>query len=84
MSESIVEQLTREIAERAKIRPDEVEPDAHFVLDLGLSSLDMLSVLAFAEKSFAVSFPDEELMDLTTLEKLTAAVRVHQRNLAER
>ena len=80
----IVEQLRREIAARAKLEPDEIMPDAHFIVDLGLSSLDMLSVLAFAEKTFAARFPDNRLPELTTLEKVAEAVCAHQRKVAGR
>ena len=40
-----------EIAARLRLRPEEIEPDANFIMDLGMSSLDVLCVLAFAEKS---------------------------------
>lgn len=74
----ITEQLRLEIATRARLEPEQIKPDAHFVLDMGMSSLDLLSVLAFAEKSFGSHFPDEILADLTTLNKVIAAVREHQ------
>ena len=74
----IASRLTAEIASRAKLEPEEVKPDAHFVVDLGLSSLDMLAVLAFAEKNFAARFPDDVLAELTTLEKAVDAVREYQ------
>jgi len=83
-ADDIVEQLTREIAARAKMEPDEIKPHAHFVRDLGLNSLDMLTVLAFAEKAFAVRFPDDKLPELATLAKLTEAVRVYQQKVVER
>jgi acyl carrier protein len=79
----IAEQLRQEIATRARLEADQVKPDAHFVLDMGMSSLDLLSVLAFAEKSFGARFPDEILADLTTLNKVDAAVREYQNQLSE-
>jgi len=79
----IAEQLRQEIAARARLELDQVKPDAHFVLDMGMSSLDLLSVLAFAEKSFATRFPDEILADLTTLNKVDAAVREYQNQQSE-
>ena len=74
----IAGKLTAEIATRAKLEPARIKPDAHFVVDLGLSSLDMLAVLAFAEKNFSARFPDEILAELTTLEKAVDAVREYQ------
>ena len=73
--DDIVGQLTREIASRAHLEPHEVDPDAHFLRDLGMSSLDLLSVLAFAEKTFGIRFPDERLSELTTLNQVENAVR---------
>lgn len=74
----IAEQLTQAIAARARLEPEQIDPDAHFILDLGMSSLDLLSVLAFAEKSFGTRFPDEFLAELTTLNKVIEAVHVYQ------
>ena len=76
--DDIVEQLTREIAARSRLQPHEIDPDAHFLRDLGMSSLDLLSVLAFAEKTFATRFPDERLSELTTLNQVRDAVRTFQ------
>lgn len=82
-TDDIAEQLRQEIATRARLELDQVKPDAHFILDMGMSSLDLLSVLAFAEKSFATRFPDEIIADLTTLNKVDAAVREYQKQQSE-
>ena len=74
----IIERLTKEIAERARVEPADVKPDAHFVRDLGMSSLDLLNVLAYAEKSFSARFPDELIGELTSLDKVIEAVYAHQ------
>ena len=74
----IIERLTKEIAERARVEPADVKSDAHFVRDLGLSSLDLLNVLAYAEKSFSARFPDELIGELTSLDKVIEAVHAHQ------
>lgn len=82
-TDDIAEQLRQEIATRARLELDQVKPDAHFILDMGMSSLDLLSVLAFAEKSFATRFPDEIIADLTTLNKVDAAVHEYQKQQSE-
>lgn len=74
----IIERLTKEIAERARVEPADVKQDAHFVRDLGMSSLDLLNVLAYAEKSFSARFPDELIGELTSLDKVIEAVHDHQ------
>lgn len=72
--------LVREIALRAHLDPARVTPDAHLVAELGLSSLDLLSVLAFAEEQFGARFPDELLATLTTLAGIEDAVGRHRRD----
>jgi acyl carrier protein len=74
----IIEQVRKEIAARARVEPADVKPDAHLVRDLGMSSLDMLNVLAYAEKSFSTRFPDELIGELTSLQKIIDAVHAHQ------
>ena len=64
-----------EIAMHARVDPALVTPDAHLIMDLGLSSLDLLTVLAFAEEHFGARFPDEQLGTLTTLTKIEEAVQ---------
>lgn len=70
----IREPLVREIARRARIAPGDINPDAHFVIDMGMSSLDLLSVLAYAEKLVGMRLPDEQLVELTTLNKVLDAL----------
>ena len=77
-SSDITGQLTKEIATLARLEPEQIEPNAHFIIDIGMSSLDMLCVLAFAETNFSTHFPDEVISELTTLSKVTEAVRVYR------
>lgn len=74
----IIEHVRREIAARARVEPAEVKPDAHLMRDLGMSSLDLLNVLAEAEKSFSARFPDELIGELTSLQRIIDAVHAHQ------
>ncbi|MDH3440421.1 MAG: acyl carrier protein [Gammaproteobacteria bacterium] len=74
----VIDQLRQEIATRVRVEAGEIDPDAHFLYDLGMSSLDLLALLAFAEKSFATRFPDECLSELTTLSKISDAIHGYQ------
>ena len=80
---SITAELLREVAARARRNPDEIDPDAHLLADLGLSSLDLLALLAYAEKTFALRFPDDTLSELTTINRVVAAVRARTGDPAE-
>lgn len=71
---NVVDVLVAEVAARAKVAPSDVDVDAHLIAAVGLSSLEVLSVLAVAEERFAVRFPDEELPTLSTVRKIAAAV----------
>ena len=67
-------QLIREIARCARVEARDITPDAHFVIDLGMTSLDLLNVLAYAEKLIGTRFPDEQIVELTTLNKVMDAL----------
>jgi acyl carrier protein len=74
----ITERLRKEIAEQARIEPAQVRSDAHFVRDLGMSSVDLLCVLAYAEEQFSARFPDDFLGELTSLNDIIEAIAAHQ------
>lgn len=80
VNDGFLEGLRKEIAARARIDVAEVKPDADLVMDLGLSSLDLLSVLAFAEQRLDARFPDEMLGKLTTVAKIEEAMHQFRRS----
>lgn len=55
---------------KTKIRPDD-----HLEIDLGLDSLDKVSLQTFLETTFGVHFSEEDLIDHPTPEKLADRVR---------
>jgi acyl carrier protein len=69
--------LQREVAAHARVSAAEVAADAHLLTEVGLSSIDLLRVLAFAEQQFSARFPDVALGDLVTLERIMDAVEQH-------
>ena len=50
-------------------------PSAHIELDLGLDSLDRVSLHTFLESTFGVEFQHEELLESLTVENIAAYVR---------
>ncbi len=48
--------------------------NAHFMKDLGLSSLMALEVMTKLEKTYAVKFKEEDVKKLTTLSNVYAAL----------
>ena len=65
-----IEKEVRElIAEIIEMNPDEIQPDAHLVEDLGMDSMMALEILASLEKKFKIRIPEDELPKITTLNK---------------
>jgi len=71
---SILDVLVKEVAVRARTHIEAVGVDTHLILELGMSSLDVLAVLAFAEEKYGVLFPDDELMTLSSIRRIEEAI----------
>lgn len=50
-------------------------PDHHLELDLGLDSLDKVSLMTFLHSTFGIDMQDQESVQLATVEKIAAYVR---------
>ena len=76
MSVSSIEQEIRKlIADIIEMEPDQIEPDAHLVEDLGMDSMMALEILASIEKKFRIRIPEEELPKITTLNRAIELTR---------
>jgi acyl carrier protein len=73
-SRSIEEAIREHILRVGNLDPESLGPDTELVLELGMSSLELLSVLAFCEQRFGLSIRDEELVSLTTLSRIVKKV----------
>lgn len=71
---SLEETLRLQVAKSAKIDPSLLRPDTDLVRDLGLSSLELLNLLAFAEQRYGITIPDRELALLTTVQRIAHKV----------
>ena len=74
MSEVDVKALEKDlrdlVAEIVEVEPSEVTPEADFVEDLGMDSMQALEIMAAIEKKYSVQVPEEHLgkiMNLTSL-----------------
>ena len=75
MKSNEVEASVRKIvAEVARREVAALGDDDDLVEKLGLDSLQGLQMLAAVEKRFDVRFPDERLVDLRTIRRLTDAI----------
>ena len=55
------------IADILEMEPEQIDPDAHLVEDLGMDSMMALEILATMEKRFKIKIPEDDLPKITTL-----------------
>ncbi len=62
------------ISKMSGIKPDEINPDAHFVKDLGIDSINVVELTVALEKSFGVGIDDMVIAKLNTINATTETV----------
>ena len=73
ISEKVVEMLASQLnLEKAKL-----VPNARLIEDLGADSLDMVEMLMLVEEEFGISIPDEDAMNLKTVEDIVKYIEEH-------
>ena len=63
------------VAEILEVEPQEVDPNAHFVKDLGMDSMMALEILAGIEKQYRIVIPEEQLPKFVDLNKTVEIVK---------
>lgn len=72
MSPQAVDIIVKEvITEQLGVNPEEVTPQASFVVDLGADSLDVVELGLALEDRFDIEIPDEDLERMVTVQDLT-------------
>ena len=67
-----IEQLVKwTLMEQLGVDEVEITPEASFLNDLGCDSLDSIELVMAFEEKLGIEIPDEDLDQLTTVEKLT-------------
>ena len=70
MATTNLEQDVKElIAEIIEMEPNEIDPDAHLVEDLGMDSMMALEILASLEKKYKIKLPEEDMPKITTVNR---------------
>ncbi|MBD3223734.1 MAG: AMP-binding protein [Caldithrix sp.] len=59
-----------------------VFPDAHFEIDLGMDSLDKVSLLTFLQNTFGVNISENKLLEHFTVEKISDYVKEKRTRLS--
>ena len=68
MSNSIEERVIKVIAEQLSVDEAQVKPEAAFIDDLGVDSLDLVELVMSLEKEFDCEIPDEDAEKITTVQ----------------
>jgi acyl carrier protein len=55
------------IVEQLGVKPEEINPQASFIDDLGADSLDTVELVMALEEEFGVEIPDEDAEKMTTV-----------------
>ena len=58
------------VAEIVEVKPEEVTPEADFVEDLGMDSMQAIEIMAAIEKKYSVQVPEDYLGKIMNLSSL--------------
>lgn len=65
--EEILTALKEVLVDKLKVEADTITEDANLFEDLGLDSIDLMTVVMAVEEKFSIEVSDEELEDVSTL-----------------
>lgn len=71
---NIENEIRKLIAEILEVEPEEIDPDAQFVKDLGMDSMMALEILAGIEKMYKIVIPEDMLPKFTSLKETVRIV----------
>ena len=75
MSDPLLDKVRELIAENVPLAPGDIRPDAELVKDLGLSSLEIVMLMARVESTFQLRFDADDLAGFVTVASLVEAVQ---------
>ncbi|TAH37094.1 MAG: acyl carrier protein [Planctomycetota bacterium] len=77
MPDNIDKEVTDLVAQIVEMDRNELwdKRSQHFVTDLGIDSMLALEILASLEKKYRIEIPEENVLDLTTLDSTINLVR---------
>ena len=65
--ENILSNVKTIVVDQLDASPDQVNPEAKFVEDLGADSLDVVELVMAIEEEFDIEIPDEDAESMRTL-----------------
>ncbi|OGP56060.1 MAG: acyl carrier protein [Deltaproteobacteria bacterium RBG_13_61_14] len=73
----IKERVIQLIIEHLELAPADVVPEAHFIDDLGISSMDLWELVLVMEDEFGLEVPDEDLEKIGTIQDAINFITAH-------
>lgn len=73
--DEIQQKVTTIITDKLGIPETEVTPDANFIKDLGIDSLDYAELVMEFEQTFEIKIPDDEAERLVTISSAVEYIR---------
>lgn len=68
--ESMLEKVSKLLAEQLNVSVDAVTPEKEIVKDLGADSLDIVELMMALEDEYGVTLPDDEVVDVKTVQDI--------------
>jgi len=75
----ISQTITDILVEKLGIAPTEITPEANFMKDLGIDSLDYAELVMELEQAFNITIPDSEAEKIKTVGQAVAYVQEKQK-----
>ena len=73
--EDIQQKVTSIITEKLGVPETEVTPDANFIKDLGIDSLDYAELVMEFEQTFDIKIPDDDAEKLVTISSVVQYIK---------
>ena len=77
MDSAIFETVKNIICDTADIPPLDITPESVMMDDLSLSSMELMTVVNQAERTFALTIPEKDLRRFITVEDLVSYLESH-------
>jgi len=74
---NVEERVKQIIVEQLGVDASEVNPQAHFVNDLGADSLDTVELVMALEEEFDTEIPDEQAEKIQTVSQAIDYIKAH-------
>lgn len=75
MEENLWQKLVDVVSETLAIEPEQVEPEARFIEDLGADSLEVVDLIVAFEEEFGILIPDADLAAIRTVGEAMSYLR---------